>query len=29
MPGQPEEKAVTIDKPAEIENKKQETSKST
>lgn len=29
MPGQPEEKAVTIDKPAEIENKKQEISKST
>lgn len=29
MPGQPEEKAVTVDKPAEIENKKQETSKST
>lgn len=29
MPGQPEEKAVTIDKPAEIENKKQETSNST
>lgn len=29
MPGQPEEKAVIIDKPAEIENKKQETSKST
>ena len=29
MPGQPEEKAVTIDKPSEIENKKQETSKST
>lgn len=29
MPGQSEEKAVTIDKPAEIENKKQETSKST
>lgn len=29
MPGQPEEKAVTIDKPVEIENKKQETSKST
>lgn len=29
MPGQPEEKAVIIDKPAEIENKKQEISKST
>lgn len=29
MPGQPEEKAVKIDKPAEIENKKQEISKST
>lgn len=29
MPGKPEEKAVTIDKPAEIENKKQEISKST
>lgn len=29
MPGQSEEKTVTIDKPAEIENKKQEISKST